>query len=72
MIRPKRNYNFYLVHDILGDIGICLPTLLYHFTHIWTKLLTQCTQCQFLSSDVYFAGAFTQFFEARKMPRKIY
>ena len=44
----------------------------YHFTHIWTNLLTQCTQCQFLCARVYFAGAFTQFSKAQKIPRKIY
>ena len=72
LIRPKRIYNFCLFHDLLGDIVICFATLLYHFTHIWTNLLTQCTQCQFLSADVYFAGTFTQFSKARKNPEKIY
>jgi len=72
LIRPKRIYNFCLFHDLLGDIVICFATLLYHFTHIWTNLLTQCTQCQFLSADVYFAGAFTQFSEAQKNSEKIY
>ena len=72
LIRPKRIYNFCLFHDLLGDIVICFATLLYHFTHIWTNLLTQCTQCQFLCADVYFVGAFTQFSEARKIPGKIY
>ena len=57
LIRPKRIYNFCLFHDLLGDIIICFATLLYHFTHIWTNIITQCTQCQFLSADVYFAGA---------------
>ena len=70
LIRPKRIYNFSLFHDLLGNIVICFATLLYHFTHIWTNLLTQCTQCQFLSADEYFAGAFTQFSEARKIPDK--
>ena len=70
LIRPKRIYNFCLFHDILGDIVICFATLSYHFTHIWTLLFTQCIQCQFLSADVYFAGAFTQFSEALKIPEK--
>ena len=48
LIRPKRIYNFCLFHALLGDIVICFATLLYHFTHIWINLLTQCTQCQFL------------------------
>ena len=72
LIRPKRIYNFCLFHDLLGDIVICFSTHLYHFTHIWTNLLTQCTQCQFLSSDVFFARDFTQFSETRKSLRKLY
>ena len=72
LIRPKRIYNFCLFHDLLSDIVICFATLLYHFTHIWTNLLTQCIQCQFLSADVFFAGDFTQISTAPKIPRKIY
>ena len=72
LIRPKRIHNFCLFHDLLGDIVICFAIILYHFTHIWTNLLNQCTQCQFISADVYFARVFTQFSEARKIPRKIY
>src|SRR4051812_29572498 len=53
LIRPKRIYNLCLFHVLLCDIATCFATLLYHFTHIWTNLLTQCTQCQFLSSDVF-------------------
>ena len=70
VIRPKRIYNLCFFHDL--DIIICFATLLYLFTHIWTNLLTQCTQCQFLSADVYFARGFIQFSEARKNPEKIY
>ena len=55
-----------LVRWSFGHIVICFATLLYHFTHIWTNLLTKCTQCQFLSADVFFAGAFTQYSEAQK------
>ena len=29
---------------------MCFATLSYLFQHIWTNLLTQCTQCQFLSA----------------------
>ena len=65
-------YNFCLFHDLLGDIVICFVTLLYHFTHIWTNLLTQCTECQFLCADVFFAGASTQISKAPKIPRKLY
>ena len=70
VLRPKCIYNFCLFHDLLGDIVICFATLLYFFTHIWTNLLTQCTQCQFLSADVFFAGTFTQFPLSQKSQEK--
>ena len=70
LIRPKHIYNFCLLHDLLGDIAICFATLLYLFTHIWTNLLTQCTQCQFLSGDVFFAGTFTPIYRVPKSQEK--
>ena len=47
-------------------------TLSYLFQHIWTNLLTQCTQCQFLSIDVYELHVYTHIYSARKIPQKIY
>src|SRR3954471_1592104 len=70
LIRPKRIYNFCLFHAYLGDIAMCFVTLSYHFTHIWTNLLTQCTQCQFLSPDVRELQVFTHIYSAPKIPRK--
>src|ERR1041385_3631779 len=70
LIRPKRIYNFCLLHALLGDIAMCFATLLYPFTHIWTNLLTQCTQCQFMSADVCKLQVFTHIYRAPKIPRK--
>ena len=70
VIRPKRIYNFCLFHDLLGDIVICFATLLYHFTHIWTNLLTQCIQCQFMSTDVFLQGLLPNFPKPEKSRQK--
>src|SRR3954462_5727102 len=70
LIRPKRIYNFCLFHALLGDIAMCFATLLYLFTHIWTNLLTQCTQCQFLSADVCELQVLTHIYRAPKIPQK--
>ena len=72
LIRPKCIYNFCLFHAHLGDIAMCFATLSYLFTHIWTNLLTQCTQCQFLSADVCELQVFTHIYSAQKIPGKIY
>src|SRR3954463_16564186 len=58
LICPKHIYNLCLFHALLCDIATCFATLLYHFTHIWTDLLTQCTQCQFLFADVFSCSDF--------------
>src|SRR3954464_5616204 len=39
LIRPKRIYNFCLLHAYIGDIAICFATLSYLLQHIWTNLL---------------------------------
>src|SRR3954466_9564270 len=72
LIRPKRIFNFCLFHAHLGDIAMCFATLSYLFTHIWTNLLTQCTQYQFLSADVCELQVFTHIKRAQKIARKIY
>src|SRR4051812_46281033 len=72
VIRPKFIYNFCLLHDYLGDIAMCFATLSYLFQHIWTNLLTQCTQCQFLSANVRALQVYTHIYSAQKIPRKLY
>src|ERR1043165_2666217 len=47
LIRPKRIYNFCLLHAYIGDFAICLATLSYLFQHIWTNLLTQYLSASF-------------------------
>ena len=48
----QRIYHFCLLHACFVWLCYVFGTLLYTFDHIWTNLLTQCTQCQFLSADV--------------------
>ena len=42
-IRPKRIYNFCLLHACFVCYCYDLDTVSYTFDHIWTNLLTQCT-----------------------------
>src|SRR4051812_32194302 len=72
MISPKRIYNFCLLHACFGSYFYAFDTLSYLFDHIWTNLLTQCTQCQFLSADVYELQVFTHIYSGPKIPTKIY
>src|ERR1041385_354779 len=57
LIRPKRIYNFCLLHACFVLLCHVLLELSYTFEHIWTNLLTQCTQlpvavfCCFCISD---------------------
>src|SRR4051812_19624112 len=44
LIRPKRIYNFCLCHACFVWLCHVLLELSYTFEHIWTNLLTQCTQ----------------------------
>ena len=72
VIHPKRIYNLCLFHALLCDIATCFATLLCHFTHISTNLLTQCTQCQFLSADICKLQVFTHIYRSQKIPEKTY
>src|ERR1043165_8542548 len=44
LIRPKRIYNFCLLHACFVSLCHDLIELYYTFGPIWTNLLTQCTQ----------------------------
>src|SRR4051812_42996558 len=44
LIRPKRIYKFCLLHACFVLLCHVLLELSYTFEHIWTNLLTQCTQ----------------------------
>src|SRR3954471_24505208 len=43
LIRPKRIYNFFLLHASFARYFYDIDELPYTFDHIWTNLLTQCT-----------------------------
>ena len=45
-------------------------TLSYLFQHIWTNLLTKCTQCQFLSTDVCELQICTHIYSGQKIQQK--
>src|SRR3954468_10484786 len=70
LIRPKRIYNLCLLHAHLGDIAMCFATLSYLFKHIWTNLLTQCIQCQFMSAGVCELQLLPIFTELKKFQEK--
>src|SRR4051812_16325147 len=42
LIRPKRIYNFFLLHACFVCLCHVLDELSYIVDHIWTNLLTQC------------------------------
>src|SRR3954471_7496141 len=52
----------------MSDIAICFATLSYIFQRIWTNLLTQCTQCQFMSADVCELQVYTHIYSGPKIP----
>ena len=59
-----------LLHAYYGWYCYVFATLLYLFKHIWTNLLTQCTQCQFLSTDLCELQVFTHIYNEPKIPKK--
>src|ERR1041384_3283658 len=66
LIRPKRIYNFCLLHACFVRLCHVLLELLYTFEPIWTNLLTQCTQ---LPVPVFYC-IFFQVFRLFKVPKK--
>src|SRR3954469_17427027 len=72
VIRTKHIYNLCFFHAYMGDIAMYFVTLSYLFQHIWTNLLTQCTQCQFLSADVCELQDYTHIYNGPNIPTKIY
>src|ERR1043165_7089146 len=67
LVRPKRIYNFCLLHACF--VGLChvFLELLYTFGPIWTNLLTQCTQ---LPVPVFCCFCFFRFSGYLKCPKK--
>ena len=65
-IRPKRIYNFCLLHACFVWLCHDLIELYYTFGPIWTNLLTQCTQ---LPVPVFLLFLFFRFSEGLKCPK---
>src|ERR1044072_9468035 len=70
LIRPKRIYNFCLLHACFVCLCHVLLELSYTFEPIWTNLLTQCTQLS-VSVFCYFCiSGFLAIKSAPKIPGK--
>src|SRR3954470_10513040 len=72
LIRPKRIYKFCLLHACI--VGLChvLLELSYTFDHIWTNLLTQCTQLPVPVFCCFCISGFSAIKSAPKIPKKLY
>src|SRR3954466_6720290 len=72
LIRPKRIYNFFLLHACFVSLCHVLLELLYTFDHIWTNLLTQCTQLPVPVFCCFCISGFPAIKSAQKIPEKLY
>src|SRR3954468_20151974 len=72
LIRPKRIYNFCLLHASFGWYCYDIYTLPYTFDHIWTNLLTQCTPVPVSVFCCFCISGFPITKTARKIPEKLY
>src|SRR3954463_16474577 len=72
LIRPKRIYNFYLLHACFVLLCHVLLELSYTFEHNWTNLLTQCTQLPIAVFCCFCISGFPAIKSAPKIPEKLY
>src|SRR3954462_15130563 len=72
MIRPKRIYNFCLLHACFVLLCHVLLELPYTFEHIWTNLLTQCTQLPVAVFCCFCISGFPAIKSAPKIPEKLH
>src|SRR3954465_5241934 len=72
LIRPKRIYNFCLLHECFVSLFHVLLELSYTFEHIWTNLLTQCTQLPIVVFCCFRISGFPAIKSAPKIPKKLY
>src|SRR4051812_12071582 len=72
LIRPKRIYNFCLCHACFVRLCHVLLELSYTFDHIWTNLLTQCTQLPVPVFCCFCISGFPAIKSAPKIPEKLY
>src|ERR1041384_5130774 len=70
LIRPKRIYNFCLLHACFVRLCHVLLELLYTFEPIWTNLLTQCTQLPVPIFCCFCISGFPAIKSAQKIPGK--
>src|ERR1041385_8159898 len=72
LIRPKRIYNFCLLHACFVLLCHVLLELSYTFEHIWTNLLTQCTQLPVPVFCCFCILGFSAIKSAPNIPEKLY
>src|SRR3954463_9240065 len=72
LICPKRIYNFCLLHACFVRLRHVLLELSYTFEHIWTNLLTQCTQLPVTVFCCFCISSFLTIKSAPKIPEKLY
>src|SRR4051812_36856545 len=72
LIRPKCIYNFFLLHACFVRLCHVLIELSYTFDHIWTNLLTQCTQLPLPVFCCFSISGFPAIKSAPKIPEKLY
>src|SRR3954467_3139172 len=72
LIRPKCIYNFCLLHACFVWLCHVLLELSYTFEHIWTNLLTQCTQLPVHVFCCFCISGFPAIKSAPKTPEKLY
>src|ERR1044071_9820046 len=70
LIRPKRIYNFCLLHACFVCLCHVLLELSYTFENIWTNLLTQCTQLPVAVFCSFCVSGFPAIKSAPKNPEK--
>src|SRR3954462_5928812 len=72
LIRPKRIYNFCLIHACFVWHCHVLDELSYTCDHIWTNLLTQCTPVPVPVFCCFCISGFPAITSAQKFPEKLF
>ena len=72
VICPKHIYNFCLLHAWFVWLCRVLLEFSYTFDHIWTNLLTQCTQLPVPVFCCFCISGFPAIKSAPKIPEKLY
>src|SRR3954464_9824120 len=72
LIHRKHIYNFCLLHACFVRLCHVLLELPYTFEHIWTNLLTQCTQFPVPVFCCFCILGFPAIKSAPKIPEKLY